>query len=94
MEGCLFELYKDFKLDYKLKELEEWGGIYYSDVVCEMIVLIYNDKWMDMVVFIENNGIIIDLLYDCVVEVFGFVIVYGYEFYNWGVFLLVVWGII
>ncbi len=85
-EGRLFELYKDPKLDYKPKELEERGGTHYSDAACEMIASIYNDKRTDMVVSTENNGTITDLPYDCVVEVSGPVTAHGHEPYNWGPF--------
>lgn len=93
-EGRLFELYKDPKLDYKPKELEERGGTHYSDAACEMIASIYNDKRTDMVVSTENNGTITDLPYDCVVEVSGPVTAHGHEPYNWGAFPPAARGII
>lgn len=48
-EGRLFELYKDPKLDYKPKELEERGGTHYSDAACEMIasIIMINERiWL------------------------------------------------
>ncbi|MGX7419335.1 6-phospho-beta-glucosidase [Carnobacterium gallinarum] len=85
-ETRLFELYKDPKLDYKPKELEQRGGTHYSDAACELIASIQNDKRTDMVVSTENNGTIVDLPYDCVVEVSGPVTGHGPEPYNWGTF--------
>lgn len=85
-EARLFELYKDPKLDYKPKELEQRGGTHYSDAACELIASIQNDKRTDMVVSTENNGTIVDLPYDCVVEVSGPVTSHGPEPYNWGTF--------
>ncbi len=85
-EARLFELYKDPKLDYKPKELEQRGGTHYSDAACELIASIQNDKRTDMVVSTENNGTIVDLPYDCVVEVSGPVTSHGPEPYNWGSF--------
>ena len=93
-EGRLFELYKDPKLDYKPKELEERGGTHYSDAAVEMNESIYNDKRTDMVVSTENNGTITDLPYDCVVEVSGPVTAHGHEPYNWGAFPPAARGII
>ncbi|MDR2832527.1 MAG: 6-phospho-beta-glucosidase [Streptococcaceae bacterium] len=85
-EDRLFELYKDPNLDYKPKELEQRGGTHYSDAACEMIASIYNDKGTEMVVSAQNNGTIVDLPYDCVVETTGRVTAHGFESYNWGTF--------
>lgn len=85
-ETRLFELYKDPKLDYKPKELEQRGGTHYSDAACELIASIQNDKRTDMVVSTQNNGTIVDLPYDCIVEVSGPVTSHGPEPYNWGSF--------
>ncbi|WP_326716713.1 6-phospho-beta-glucosidase [Vagococcus jeotgali] len=85
-ETTLFELYKDPNLDYKPKELEQRGGTHYSDAACELIASIHNDKRTDMVVSTQNNGVITDLPYDCVVEVSGPVTAHGQEPYNWGAF--------
>lgn len=93
-EARLFELYKDPKLDYKPKELEQRGGTHYSDAACELIASIQNDKRTDMVVSTENNGTITDLPYDCVVEVSGPVTGHGHEPYNWGAFPPAARGII
>ncbi|MGY3750565.1 6-phospho-beta-glucosidase [Vagococcus acidifermentans] len=93
-EARLFELYKDPKLDYKPKELEQRGGTHYSDAACELIASIYNDKRTEMVVSTQNNGTITDLPYDCVVEVSGPVTAHGHEPYNWGNFPPAARGII
>lgn len=89
LEDSLFELYKDLNFDYKLEELFKWGGVYYSDVVCEIINFIYNNKGIVMVVFICNNGVIDDVFYDSVVEIISVICVYGVELINFGKFLLV-----
>lgn len=93
-EARLFELYKDPNLDYKPKELEQRGGTHYSDAACELIASIQNDKRTDMVVSTENNGTIVDLPYDCVVEVSGPVTSHGPEPYNWGTFSPAARGVI
>ena len=47
-EGRLFELYKDPKLDYKPKELEERGGTHYSDApeMIASIIMINEQIWL------------------------------------------------
>jgi 6-phospho-beta-glucosidase len=85
-EASLFELYKDPNLNYKPEELSKRGGAYYSDVACELIASIYNDKQTEMVVSVPNNGTIPDLPNDCVVEVSGAVTGHGAECYVWGSF--------
>ncbi len=94
VEARLFELYKDPKLDYKPKELEERGGAYYSEAACELIASIQNDKRTDMVVSTMNNGTIVDLPYDYIVEVSASVTGHGPEPYNWGSFPPAARGII
>lgn len=94
VEARLFELYKDPKLDYKPKELEERGGTYYSEAACELIASIKNDKRTDMVVSTLNNGTIVDLPYDSIVEVSASVTGHGPEPYNWGSFPPAARGII
>ncbi|QTM00078.1 6-phospho-beta-glucosidase [Iocasia frigidifontis] len=85
-EAELFELYKDPQLDYKPEQLSKRGGAYYSDVACEVICSIQNDKRVNMVVSTVNNGTIIDLPYDCVVEVSSMITSHGPEPINWGSF--------
>lgn len=85
-EGELFELYKDPALDYKPEQLTKRGGTHYSDAACEIIASIANDSRTTMVVSTQNNGTIIDLPYDCVVEVTSIITSHGPEPYNWGHF--------
>lgn len=58
LEDQLFELYKDENLDIKPPQLEKRGGAYYSDVACNLISSIYNDKRDIQVVNTINNGAI------------------------------------
>lgn len=69
IEKDLFELYKDPGLNYKPKQLAERGGARYSDVACEIINSIANNKKTIMTVSTQNNGTITDLPDDCAVEV-------------------------
>ncbi|MGN1182310.1 MAG: 6-phospho-beta-glucosidase [Faecalibacillus sp.] len=69
VERELFEKYKDESLDVKPKELELRGGAYYSDAACNLISSIYNDKGDIQVVDTLNQGAIVDLPDDVVVEV-------------------------
>ena len=69
IEAELFELYKDPNLDHKPEQLSQRGGAYYSEAACELINSIQNDKRTNMVVSTKNNGTIVDLPYDCIVEV-------------------------
>ncbi|WP_027109083.1 6-phospho-beta-glucosidase [Lacticigenium naphthae] len=93
-EARLFELYKDPALDYKPEELSQRGGTHYSDAACEIIASIQNDLRREMVVSTENNGTIVDLPYDCAVEVSGVVTAHGFEPYNWGTFTPAARGIL
>lgn len=68
-EEELFELYKDPNLDYKPEQLAKRGGAHYSDAACETISSIYNNKNTHIVVSTKNNGAVVDLPDDCVVEV-------------------------
>jgi 6-phospho-beta-glucosidase len=61
IEEELFELYKDIELKHKPKELEKRGGAYYSDVACNLISSIYNDKGDLQVVNTLNGSTIRDL---------------------------------
>lgn len=69
IETTLFEKYKDPLLDVKPKELEERGGAHYSDVACNIINSIYNDKRDYQVVNTINNGHITNLPLGCAIEV-------------------------
>lgn len=69
IETELFEIYKDPNLSKKPALLEERGGAYYSDVACNVISSIYNDKRDYQVVNTVNNGHILDLPYGCAIEI-------------------------
>ncbi|NMB18394.1 MAG: 6-phospho-beta-glucosidase, partial [Erysipelothrix sp.] len=45
-----------------------------------------NDSRTEMVVSTQNNGTIVDLPYDCVIEVSSVITSHGAEPYNWGTF--------
>ena len=85
-EKELFEIYKDKELDHKPEQLEKRGGAHYSDAACELIASIANDSRTEMVVSTQNNGTIVDLPYDCVIEVSSVITSHGAEPYNWGTF--------
>lgn len=87
LEKILFDQYCDLYLVVKLKVLEGCGGQYYFEVVCELMNVIYNDKWIIMYVNMCNNGVINGLLDDCVVEVSLLIIVFGLLFFNVVLFL-------
>lgn len=67
-ESELFNLYKDTKLDIKPVELEKRGGAYYSDVACNLISSIYNDKGDLQVVNTVNGDTIKDFPKDFAIE--------------------------
>ncbi len=69
IEKTLFDKYKDVNLKVKPKELEERGGAYYSDVACNVISSIYNDKRDYQAVNTINNGYITDLSDGCAIEI-------------------------
>ncbi|MBE7120732.1 6-phospho-beta-glucosidase [Bacillus cereus] len=69
LEGDLFDLYKDEKLDIKPPQLEQRGGAYYSDAACNVISSIYNDKKDIQVLNVQNKGSITEIDYDSAVEV-------------------------
>ncbi|MDA3931344.1 MAG: 6-phospho-beta-glucosidase [Tenericutes bacterium] len=69
IEKQLFEKYKDLNLFEKPKELEERGGAYYSDVACNVISSIYNDKKDYQVINTINEGYITDLPNGCAIEI-------------------------
>lgn len=56
VEKNLFELYKNVELKEKPEELAKRGGAHYSDVACEVISSIYNDKGTVLAVNTKNNG--------------------------------------
>ncbi len=56
VEKSLFELYKNVELKEKPEELSKRGGAHYSDVACEVISSIYNDKGTVLAVNTKNNG--------------------------------------
>lgn len=85
-EAELFELYKDPNLAIKPPQLSQRGGTYYSDVACELISSIYNDKKTNMVVSTRNNGAISDLPNDVVVEVSSIITANGPVPIAWGGF--------
>jgi len=85
-EAELFELYKDPELDHKPEQLEKRGGAYYSEAAVELIESIHNDSRKVMVVSTQNNGTIVDLPYDCIVEVSSVITSHGPEPFNWGRF--------
>ncbi|MGB9813795.1 MAG: 6-phospho-beta-glucosidase [Thermovenabulum sp.] len=68
IEKELFELYKDPHLDTKPPQLEKRGGALYSDAACNLINSIINDKKDVQVVNVKNNGTILDLPEDAVIE--------------------------
>ncbi|MGG7893115.1 6-phospho-beta-glucosidase [Klebsiella aerogenes] len=69
LEKQLFAQYSDPNLAVKPKALEGRGGQYYSEVACELMNAIHNDKRIIMHVNTSNNGAINGLPDDCAVEV-------------------------
>ncbi|AVR00231.1 6-phospho-beta-glucosidase [Oceanobacillus iheyensis] len=69
LEEELFALYKNENLNEKPKQLENRGGAYYSDVACNLIDSIYNDKGDIQTVNTLNNGAIASIPAESVVEV-------------------------
>ncbi len=69
LENKLFELYKDPNLNIKPPQLAERGGAYYSNVACDLISSIYNNKGDIQTLNVVNNGAISSLPNDTVVEV-------------------------
>ncbi|MFB1049853.1 6-phospho-beta-glucosidase [Paraliobacillus sp. JSM ZJ581] len=69
LEETLFETYKNENLREKPKELEQRGGAYYSDVACNLINSIYNDKGDIQTVNTLNKGAIASIPSDSVIEV-------------------------
>ena len=69
IEAELFALYADENLNVKPKQLEQRGGAYYSDVACNLITSIHNDRGDIQPVNTLNRGGIANLPDDVVVEV-------------------------
>ncbi|ABR50266.1 glycoside hydrolase, family 4 [Alkaliphilus metalliredigens QYMF] len=69
VERELFQIYKNPELQEKPKQLEKRGGAYYSEAAVSLISAIYNDKKQLHVVNIRNNGTLIGLPQDTVIEV-------------------------
>lgn len=68
VEQELFELYKNPELDEKPPQLEKRGGALYSYAACNLISSIVNNKKDIQVVNVRNNGAILDLPEDVVIE--------------------------
>ena len=68
VESELFDLYKDPQLKVKPPQLSQRGGAHYSDVACNLIDSIYNDKQDIQVVNVKNNGATCDLPDQAVIE--------------------------
>lgn len=69
VEKELFEMYKDVNLKEKPEALAKRGGAFYSDVACNVINSIYNDKNMIIAVNTKNNGTLKQFEDDSAVEV-------------------------
>lgn len=69
LEASLFKRYQDINLKEKPKELESRGGAHYSDVACNIIDSIYNDRRDYQVVNTINHGHIEDLPDGCSIEI-------------------------
>lgn len=69
VEKELFELYADESLDIKPPQLEKRGGAYYSEAAVSLISAIYNNKKEIHTVNVKNNGAILNLPDDVVIEV-------------------------
>ena len=69
IEEQLFQKYADPQLAEKPRELEQRGGAYYSDAACNLMASIYTDRRDIQPVNTLNNGAILDLPDDVVVEV-------------------------
>jgi len=68
VEAELFELYQDVNLDVKPKQLEQRGGALYSDAACDLITSLYNDTGDIQYINIPNNGTLLGLDDDAVIE--------------------------
>ncbi|MBU5485888.1 6-phospho-beta-glucosidase [Clostridium sp. MSJ-11] len=68
IENKLFKIYDDENLDEKPSELDKRGGAYYSEAAVSLMSAIYNDKNEIHTVNVKNNGAILDLPYNSVIE--------------------------
>ncbi|MCG0275712.1 MAG: 6-phospho-beta-glucosidase [Thermosediminibacteraceae bacterium] len=68
VEKELFEIYKNPELAEKPEQLEKRGGALYSYAACNLINSIVNDKKDIQVVNVKNNGTILDLPENVVIE--------------------------
>lgn len=68
IENKLFKIYDDKNLDEKPSELGKRGGAYYSEAAVSLMSAIYNDKNEIHTVNIKNNGAILDLPNNSVIE--------------------------
>ncbi|KXG78433.1 putative 6-phospho-beta-glucosidase [Fervidicola ferrireducens] len=68
VEQELFELYKNPELAEKPPQLERRGGALYSYAACNLISSIVNNKKDIQVVNVKNNGTILDLPENVVIE--------------------------
>lgn len=72
-ERKLFNIYKDPNLNTKPIELEKRGGAYYSDVACNLISSIYNDKDDLQVVNTINGDTIKDFPPEYIIEITSYI---------------------
>ena len=72
-ESELFNIYKNTELNMKPKELEKRGGAYYSDVACNLISSIYNNKGDLQVVNTINRDTIKDFPSDYAIEISSYI---------------------
>ena len=77
IEGELFGIYKNADLHEKPTQLSMRGGAFYSNVACELISSIYNNKGTIMTVSTHNNGAVPDLPADSIVEVSSYITAAG-----------------
>ena len=84
VEAELFKIYQNADLNEKPKQLAKRGGAFYSDAACELINSIYNNKGTIMVVSTKNNGAILDLPNDAIVEVSSYITAAGPQTINFG----------
>ncbi|HCQ88834.1 MAG TPA: 6-phospho-beta-glucosidase, partial [Clostridium sp.] len=68
IENKLFKIYDDENLDEKPSELDKRGGAYYSEAAVSLMSAVYNDKNEIHTVNIKNNGAILDLPNNSVIE--------------------------
>jgi 6-phospho-beta-glucosidase len=69
IEAKLLEMYRDPGLDSKPKLLEQRGGAYYSEAAAQLIASLHAGTGDEQVVDIKNDGAVVDLPDDAVVEI-------------------------